>query len=218
MGDWANKTMKPIIQIRRPFATNTVSSTIPTDHDRRTLETFLDESIENGPIVREALLEMGTTELDRVGEAEFNAAAGEVAAKQLRLAMLVLKPLVEYIEENGFADCHLAIGKSYYKDEMLKAHSGFVSFGDLLIDRPIWDPDIGYVGYQTEKLGIHHIRLATGFLRAGVSYAERAQAHPETIQEAKHLADLLDAAAENGYRGKEEEGTGLEEWLQTLKN
>ena len=125
--------------------------------------------------------------------------------------------MVDCIEKNGFADCHLAIGKSHYKDEMLKVHRGCISFGDLPIDRPIWDPEIGYVGYQTEKLGTQHVRLATGFLRSGICYAEAAKANKGVIEEARHLAQLLEDAAENNYRGIKEEGKSLEEWHRQLR-
>lgn len=198
--EWMMELVKPMIQVQRPLmAGSAVSSTTPTADDRKLVQQFIDISLGNGLsiIVREILFELDVP--DEITKEQFMEGLRRVAEKYLKLIMRLTDPLIKIVETKGFTVGPIQTDKSLRKDKILAAHPNYISmFGDVLLDTPVRDPELGYIGLQTQPITPQHARITANFLRAAVRLGERAKADLDMMTEAEKRADLFEVAVERG--------------------
>lgn len=74
-----------------------------------------------------------------------------LSEKYLKLLIRIVDPIIKIIENYGFQEASLAIKKIIFKDKILSSQPKYnMWFGDLLLDRGDMDPELGYIGIQTQ--------------------------------------------------------------------
>lgn len=206
-------------QIHRPFFPATVSSTNPGTDDYMLSFMFqmagITRDFERANMVRDVLFEMNVPEtLEEFDEAAFREALTRFASKNLRLSLLLTKPLYELVDQYGFDNARKKVEKWLYKDQKLQKAGGGGFSGLGIGYRYRLDPTMGQISSYTQEMTPGHVRFALNFVRAAIRLAQAAEVGEDNVNRAVLRVDALEASLDDGYRGREAEGMDLESWYQ----
>jgi hypothetical protein len=71
-------------------------------------------------------------------------------------------------------------------------------YGDVLLDKRVFDPEHGLVNLQTEHPNESHIILVSNILRAALRLSRHVNVDDRYIKEAEEILKLLDSASQEG--------------------
>lgn len=196
--DWAMSNLRPdkIEQIKCPFFPGAVTSFRTVPNDYHTIREFL-----NGPgnagILTDILLELDIPE--EVTEEDLMEASKRVVEKYLRLVTATMKPLYDVVK----AGKPFRTYKASMKQELLSGDKVATFFyGDVLLDKRVFDPEHGLVDLHTEHPNKSHIILVSNILRAALRLSRHVNVDDRYIKEAEEILNVLESASQEGTRTK----------------
>lgn len=200
------------IQVHRAFFPGTVSSTNP-GRDDYMLTYFLPMSgltttMRRGIIARDVLLEMGVPENpEDLDEKAFREALVRFAGKNLRLCLLMIRPLYDLVDEHGFDAGKKKVGKFLYKRQKLCKGAG-CGHNHGISYRYNLDPELGHISTYTQEMTPSHVRFAANLVRAAIRLAQVAGVDEKEVDWAVGVTDALEAAVDTPTRSGRVSGCG----------
>lgn len=190
--DWAMRNLRPekTEQIKCPFFPGAVTSFRTVPNDYHTLRKFL-----NGPgnagILTDILLELNVPE--QVTEEDLMEASKKVIEKYLRLVTATMKPLYDMVKTGR----PYRTQKASMKQQLLSGDKVATYFyGDVLLDKRVFDPEHGLINLQTEHPNESHIILVSNILRAALRLSKHVNVDERYIKEAEEMLKVLESASQ----------------------